>query len=101
MTTDDRIRRVSVVSTGEVQIRPDHVAWVHALRHTMASRPAEDGANASEIRHILGNEDLDTSQVSLDATANEQRGRTSKPHLPCPRADNQGKVNCCRPILSL
>jgi integrase/recombinase XerD len=48
-------------------------ALVHALRHTMATRLAEDGANASEIQHILGHESLNTSQVYIDATANEQR----------------------------
>lgn len=48
-------------------------ALVHALRHTMATRLAEDGANASEIQHILGHETLNTSQVYIDATANEQR----------------------------
>ena len=48
-------------------------ALVHALRHTMATRLAEDGASASEIQHILGHESLNTSQVYIDATANEQR----------------------------
>ena len=48
-------------------------ASVHALRHTMATRLAEDGASASEIQHILGHESLNTSQVYIDATANEQR----------------------------
>jgi integrase/recombinase XerD len=48
-------------------------ALVHALRHTMATRLAEDGASASEIQHILGHASLSTSQVYIDATANEQR----------------------------
>ena len=48
-------------------------ALVHALRHTMATRLAEDGASASEIQHILGHESLNTSQTYIDATANEQR----------------------------
>jgi integrase/recombinase XerD len=48
-------------------------ALVHALRHTMATRLAEDGASASEIQHILGHQSLNTSQVYIDATANEQR----------------------------
>jgi site-specific recombinase XerD len=48
-------------------------ASVHALRHTMATRLAEDGASASEIQHILGHESLNTSQTYIDATANEQR----------------------------
>ena len=48
-------------------------ALVHALRHTMATRLAEDGASASEIQHILGHESLNTSQTYIGATANEQR----------------------------
>jgi len=43
-------------------------ALVHALRHTMATRLAEDGASASEIQHILGHESLNTSQTYIDAT---------------------------------
>jgi integrase/recombinase XerD len=39
----------------------------------MATRLAEDGASASEIQHISGREGLNTSQVYLDATDNEQR----------------------------
>ena len=43
MTTDGRVRRVSVVSTGQVQIRPDHVEstwrpmflWLLSSRHWM------------------------------------------------------------------
>jgi len=38
-------------------------ALVHALRHTMATRLAEDGASASEIQHILGHGSLNTAQV--------------------------------------
>jgi integrase/recombinase XerD len=48
-------------------------ALVHALRHTMATRLAEDGASASEIQHLLGHESLATSQLYIDSTANEQR----------------------------
>jgi integrase/recombinase XerD len=48
-------------------------ALVHALRHTMATRLAEDGARASEIQHLLGHESLATSQLYIDSTANEQR----------------------------
>ena len=33
----------------------------------------EDGASASEIRHLLGHESLATSQLYIDSTANEQR----------------------------
>ena len=48
-------------------------ALVHALRHTTATRLAEDGASASEIQHLLGHESLATSQLYIDSTANEQR----------------------------
>ena len=48
-------------------------ALVHALRHTMATRLAEDGASASEIQRLLGHESLNTSQAYIDSTANEQR----------------------------
>jgi len=48
-------------------------ALAHALRHTMATRLAEDGASASEIQHLLGHESLNTSQLYIDSTANEQR----------------------------
>jgi integrase/recombinase XerD len=48
-------------------------ALVHALRHTMATRLAEEGASASEIQHLLGHESLATSQLYIDSTANEQR----------------------------
>jgi integrase/recombinase XerD len=48
-------------------------ALVHALRHTLATRLAEDGASASEIQHLLGHESLATSQLYIDSTANEQR----------------------------
>ena len=61
------------------------------LRHTMATRLAEDGASASEIQHILGHQSLNTSQVYIDATANEQRAavranRTYRPSAGSPRA---------------
>jgi luciferase-like monooxygenase/integrase-like protein len=46
---------------------------VHALRHTFATRLAEDGASASEIQALLGHESLNTSQGSIDATANATR----------------------------
>lgn len=48
-------------------------AMVHALRHTFATRLAEDGATASEIMHLLGHASLATSQTYIDATAAEQR----------------------------
>jgi integrase/recombinase XerD len=56
-----------------VDARVPKGALVHALRHTMATRLAEDGASASEIQHLLGHESLATSQLYIDSTANEQR----------------------------
>jgi len=46
---------------------------VHALRHTTATRLAEDGATATEIMNLLGHASLTTSQAYIDATAREQR----------------------------
>jgi site-specific recombinase XerD len=48
-------------------------ALVHALRHTYATRLADDGATASEIMALLGHASLTTSQAYIDATAAEQR----------------------------
>ena len=48
-------------------------AMVHALRHTFATRLAEDGATATEIQALLGHESLNTSQGYIDATANATR----------------------------
>jgi site-specific recombinase XerD len=48
-------------------------ALVHALRHTYATRLADDGATASEIMILLGHASLTTSQAYIDATAAEQR----------------------------
>jgi site-specific recombinase XerD len=48
-------------------------ALVHAMRHTFATRLAEDGATASEIMTLLGHASLNTSQLYIDATAVEQR----------------------------
>jgi integrase/recombinase XerC len=48
-------------------------ALVHALRHTFATRLAEDGATAIEIMNLLGHASLTTSQAYIDATAREQR----------------------------
>jgi len=48
-------------------------ALVHALRHTFATRLAEDGANAAEIMALLGHASLNTSQAYIDAIAREQR----------------------------
>jgi site-specific recombinase XerD len=48
-------------------------ARLHALRHTFATRLAEDGANASEIMRLLGHTSLTTSQNYIDVTAGQQR----------------------------
>jgi site-specific recombinase XerD len=48
-------------------------ANLHALRHTFATRLAEDGASASEIMALLGHASLATSQNYIEATAREQR----------------------------
>ncbi|WP_069853682.1 tyrosine-type recombinase/integrase [Actinoalloteichus hymeniacidonis] len=48
-------------------------ASLHALRHTFATRLAEDGANASEIMALLGHASLATSQNYIEATGREQR----------------------------
>ena len=48
-------------------------ALVHALRHTFATRLAEDGADATEIQALLGHESLNTSQGYIEATANRTR----------------------------
>jgi integrase len=48
-------------------------AQLHALRHTFATRLAEDGANASEIMALLGHASLATSLNYIEATARERR----------------------------
>lgn len=48
-------------------------AQVHALRHTFATRLAEDGASAAEIMRLLGHASLATSQNYIDVTAGQQR----------------------------
>ena len=48
-------------------------AMIHALRHTYATRLAEDGADATEIQALLGHESLNTSQGYIDATARATR----------------------------
>jgi integrase/recombinase XerD len=47
--------------------------WCTPLRHTFATRLAEDGASATEIQALLGHESLNTSQGYIDATANATR----------------------------
>jgi integrase/recombinase XerD len=46
---------------------------IHALRHTFATRLAEDGASPTEIQALLGHESLNTSQGYIDATASRTR----------------------------
>ncbi|MBB5157604.1 tyrosine-type recombinase/integrase [Saccharopolyspora phatthalungensis] len=48
-------------------------AMVHALRHTFATRLAEDGASAAEIAKLLGHSSINSSQTYIDVTAREQR----------------------------
>jgi site-specific recombinase XerD len=50
---------------------------LHALRHTFATRLAEDGASAAEIMVLLGHANLATSQNYIDATGREQRAAVS------------------------
>ena len=80
-----------------VEPRAPRVTLVHALRHTLATRLAEDGATASEIQHILGHESLSTSQVYSDATASEQRAaaRANRPTVPF--AGSPGRCDRCGP----
>ncbi len=48
-------------------------ARLHALRHTFATRLAEDGASASEIMRLLGHACLASSQTYIEVTASQQR----------------------------
>jgi integrase/recombinase XerC len=48
-------------------------ARLHALRHTFATRLAEDGASASEIMRLLGHASLATTQGYIEVTAQQQR----------------------------
>jgi integrase/recombinase XerC len=48
-------------------------AQLHALRHTFATRLAEDGANASEIMRLLGHASLTTSQNYIEVSSAQQR----------------------------
>lgn len=48
-------------------------AMVHALRHTAATRLAENGATAVEIMRVLGHQSIATSQAYVDATARDVR----------------------------
>ncbi len=46
---------------------------VHALRHTFATRLAEDGASVTEIMRLLGHSSITSSQSYIDVTASAQR----------------------------
>ncbi|MEE2041721.1 tyrosine-type recombinase/integrase [Nocardiopsis sp. CT-R113] len=46
---------------------------VHALRHTFATRLAEDGASVTEIMHLLGHASLSSSQAYIQVTDRAQR----------------------------
>ena len=72
MNVTDPIRRVSVVSTGQVQIRPDHLAstwrptawWLLASRRWTGPRPI----NAYVIEHRDGLVLFDTGQDRASVT---------------------------------
>lgn len=66
------IVRQSLRSAG-ISDRVQRGAMVHALRHTFATRLAEDGANAAEIAKLLGHASINSSQNYIDVTAREQR----------------------------
>jgi integrase/recombinase XerC len=48
-------------------------AQLHALRHTFATRLAQDGASASEIMRLLGHASLATTQGYIEVTATQER----------------------------
>ncbi|MER5454511.1 tyrosine-type recombinase/integrase [Micromonospora sp. NPDC002389] len=48
-------------------------ARLHALRHTFATRLAEDGAGAAEIMRLLGHASLASSQTYIEVTSGQQR----------------------------
>ncbi len=50
---------------------------VHALRHTFATRLAEDGASVTEIMHLLGHASVTSSQAYIEVTARAQREAAS------------------------
>jgi integrase/recombinase XerD len=56
-----------------VRDRVQRGALVHALRHTFATRLAEDGASITEIAHLLGHASVTTSQLYIESTAGAQR----------------------------
>ncbi len=60
-----------------IRDRVQRGALVHALRHTFATRLAEDGASITEIQRLLGHSSVATSQFYIDATSREQRNAAS------------------------
>jgi integrase/recombinase XerD len=70
-------------------------AMVHALRHTFATRLAEDGATVTEIQALLGHESLNTSQGYIDATANatRQAARANRTYRVLNRITTKPKTN--------
>ncbi|PRX92282.1 tyrosine-type recombinase/integrase [Allonocardiopsis opalescens] len=56
-----------------VQDRVARGTLVHALRHTFATRLAEDGAGVAEIMRLLGHSSIVSSQNYIDVTASAQR----------------------------
>ena len=92
MNDDDPIRRVSVVSTGQVQIRPDHEAsswrpmawWLLASRRWTGPRPI----NAYVIEHRDGLVLFDTGQ---------DRASVTDPGL-LPRRDDRRPLRQARPV---
>jgi integrase/recombinase XerD len=56
-----------------VRDRVQRGALVHALRHTFATRLAEDGASITEIARLLGHASVTTSQLYIESTAQAQR----------------------------
>ena len=58
---------------------------VHALRHTYATRLAEDGADATEIQALLGHESLNTSRGYIEDRQPDPAGGPGQPDLPGPR----------------
>jgi site-specific recombinase XerD len=57
-------------------------ARLHALRHTFATRLAEDGASAAEIMRLLGHASLASSQTYIEVTGGQQRAavRSNRTH---------------------
>ncbi|GAA3515733.1 tyrosine-type recombinase/integrase [Actinocatenispora rupis] len=56
-----------------VRDRVQRGALVHALRHTFATRLAEDGASITEIARLLGHSSVVTSEWYIESTGAAQR----------------------------